>query len=279
MISGPFAGNVDHFTTSVTGLIENQNYSIRFLAKEVGPDGGIVDTSITGLGAEIKLSVDGQEVFKLSNPSVQEYTPYTAKFIAGGSTASIDFQSYNNDQYNYLSNLVITGKSSISISQTKLKNASDAISLIDEGVFDFNFTSNVNNGLGSNISDTNFYSIANSIWGDGDMIKYSSSLVVGGSAADAVSGTASINQTTGVASFNVADDTLIEQINAVENALYGTGSQVGQFAEWSNGGNTYVLITDGTHTSSAIDDGDILVKLVGVDTSHVMLDQGHLIYA
>lgn len=111
------------------------------------------------------------------------------------------------------------------------------------------------------------------------MIKYSSPLVIGGSATDAVSGTASINQTTGVASFNVADDTLIEQINAVEHALYGTGSQVGQFAEWSNGGNTYVLITDGTHTSSAIDDGDILVKIVGVDTSNVMLDQGHLVYA
>ena len=111
-------------------------------------------------------------------------------------------------------------------------------------------------------------------WSGGDMINYSVALSAGGHHDPATQGLAQINATTGVATFNAADSTLAQQIAAVESAF--SNPTAGQFAEWTNKNNTYVLITDGTHTGSGVGAYDVLVQLVGTTTAQVQLINGHL---
>lgn len=77
----------------------------------------------------------------------------------------------------------------------------------------------------------------------------------------ATAGTAAINAE-GIASFNVADDTLAEKLTAVAAGVeVATATTAGDIAIFEHGGDSYLFITDGTAGLSAT---DVLVKLTGV---------------
>jgi Ca2+-binding RTX toxin-like protein len=78
----------------------------------------------------------------------------------------------------------------------------------------------------------------------------------------AVAGTAAISLTTGIATFNAADDTLAERIAAVNAGLAAGTEATNQFAIFEFSGSTYVYIYDNTADTVAAEDG--LVKLTGV---------------
>jgi hypothetical protein len=166
----------------------------------------------------------------------------------------------------------------LDIDQDQLQSYENVLSHITNADLSFNFSTN---NLGSNISDSQFYSIANSLWGDGETINYTTALAVGGSSASAISGTASINQLSGLVSFANDDHTLAEEIAAIEKSFVNGGHAAGNFAEWTDNGNTYVLIADG-HTglidAHGVSSGDTLIKLVGVDSTHVSFSNGNLAY-
>lgn len=71
------------------------------------------------------------------------------------------------------------------------------------------------------------------------------------------------------ATFNAADDTLAEQIIAIEAALNDTTNTAGEAAHWMFGTDTYVYITDGVAGVSA---NDLLIKLTGVDSTSTSFD-------
>jgi hypothetical protein len=78
----------------------------------------------------------------------------------------------------------------------------------------------------------------------------------------AVAGTAAISLTTGIATFNAADDTLAERIAAVNAGLAAGTEATNQFAIFEFSGSTYVYIYDDTADTVAAEDG--LIKLTGV---------------
>jgi len=92
-----------------------------------------------------------------------------------------------------------------------------------------------------------------------DIINWGANLSVVQNGA-AIGGNAAINAE-GVASFAATDDTLAEQVTAVEAAIAATGNANGATAFWENGGNTYVFISEGTNGVGA---GDALIELTGV---------------
>ncbi|MBT8605609.1 hypothetical protein G6677_03885, partial [Polynucleobacter paneuropaeus] len=125
-------------------------------------------------------------------------------------------------------------------------------------------------------SATNFMSILN--WGGSDNIQYSSPLSVTGFNGTAVAGKASI-ASSGLTTFYGSDTTLAQQIQAAEAAIHAVGpSAAGHIAYWDNNGSTYVLITgDNNAAGNTVSMNDDLVKLVGIDHTHVALSVGHLI--
>jgi hypothetical protein len=90
------------------------------------------------------------------------------------------------------------------------------------------------------------------------------------SVASAHSSTGATNATInsyGIATFNIADNTLLKEVTAVANAL-GTSAQ-GMAAEFTFGSDSYVYISDGQNGATV---NDVLIKLVGVTgVSHVNL--------
>ncbi|MBK8176445.1 MAG: calcium-binding protein [Rhodospirillales bacterium] len=93
----------------------------------------------------------------------------------------------------------------------------------------------------------------------GDTIDYSASLVAtdtsGGGTAP---GNAAVDAD-GVATFDAADDTLAEQIVAVEADL--GGDTAGEYAFWEFNGSTYMFISDAV---AGVGVDDVLIKLSGV---------------
>jgi hypothetical protein len=181
-----------------------------------------------------------------------------------------------------ISSIVVTDPNALSLTSQQLTNDSSILAKVN-GLFDGSSGSATfslsPNPFGA-ISDTHCDIVTG--WGGSDTISYSNLLTIGGSATSPIAGQAQINQTTGIASFNASDSTLAQQITAIEHSLATTGALAGQFAEWVNGGNTYVLIADGhagvVNPSTGIEAGDVLIKLVGIsDPSHVALSQGTLI--
>ena len=77
--------------------------------------------------------------------------------------------------------------------------------------------------------------------------------------------------TAGTVTFNAADDTLAEKITAVEaaiNASSGGGATDGEAAVFTDSGNTYVFISEGTDGVGA---GDALISLGTFDASSLTL--------
>jgi len=90
-------------------------------------------------------------------------------------------------------------------------------------------------------------------------VTMASTLAVTNSTASA--GTAAINSSGIVTSFNDADDTLIERILAAQEGIETGTAAVGQFAIFEFSGSTYVFVSDGVDN---LTDGDVVIKLTGV---------------
>jgi hypothetical protein len=116
-------------------------------------------------------------------------------------------------------------------------------------------------------------------WGASDKISFTNQLSAANTGNNSVAsaGQAKLNSS-GLAEFSASDDTLVEQIAAVEKAINISGATpaAGKMAYWGNGNDTYVLIEDGVFGNSP-SAGDNLVKLVGT-TGHVALQNGVLGY-
>ena len=100
--------------------------------------------------------------------------------------------------------------------------------------------------------------------GTGDLIDYSATLTKGGNANTATASQASINQTTGIATFaNGSGTTLADALNDIAARFTAATDTAGEFAFFKvNGsGDYYQFISDGTVGAGVNDD---LIQLVGV---------------
>ena len=96
----------------------------------------------------------------------------------------------------------------------------------------------------------------------GDLIDYSASLKIGGSSATASATQASINSTTGVATFAAGTGTTVADAVAKINARFTTAVDAsGEFAFFkvNNTGDFYLFVSDGTTAAN-----DVVVQLLGV---------------
>ena len=116
----------------------------------------------------------------------------------------------------------------------------------------------------------------------GDIIQYSSALTIGGSNVAATATDASINATTGVASFATGEGkTLSTAVTDIVNAFVDHGGdKAGDFAffQVNKTGPEYLFISDGLNTSGAgADHGSTLIQLVGVTSVNgITLSGDHL---
>jgi Ca2+-binding RTX toxin-like protein len=100
--------------------------------------------------------------------------------------------------------------------------------------------------------------------GAGDEIDYQSALTIGGSDAAATSSQASINATTGVATFGPSSPASFGDALADIAARFTASTDAaGEFALFQFGGNFHLFISDGT---AGVGANDVVVELVGVTT-------------
>lgn len=107
--------------------------------------------------------------------------------------------------------------------------------------------------------------------GTGDLIDYVSNLTVGGSAIVAISSQASINMTTGLATFaSGSGTTLSDALLDIASRMTAASDARGEFAlfQVNNTGDYYAFVSDGTR---GIGSNDVLIQLVGV-TSYSGID-------
>jgi hypothetical protein len=113
--------------------------------------------------------------------------------------------------------------------------------------------------------------------GTGDVIDFSQALTVGGSEATATVSQASINQTTGVATFASGEGATLGDALADISSRFTTATDTaGEFAFFkvNRTGDYYLFISDGVAGVSA---NDVLIKLVGVtDITAINLNSGNL---
>jgi hypothetical protein len=111
----------------------------------------------------------------------------------------------------------------------------------------------------------------------GDLIDYSENLTRGGSAAIATDSQASINQSTGIATFAAKSGTTLQDaLNDVASRFTSETDTAGEMAFFkvANKGNFYLFISDGTAGVTA---NDVLVQLTGVTSiSSIDLTNGNL---
>jgi Ca2+-binding RTX toxin-like protein len=113
--------------------------------------------------------------------------------------------------------------------------------------------------------------------GKGDLIDYSVNLTKGGNANIATATQASINQSTGIATFaSGSGTTLADALNDITARLTAATNTAGEFAcfKINNTGNYYLFVSDGTAGAGVNDD---LIQLVGVTSiSAIDLTGGNL---
>jgi hypothetical protein len=118
-------------------------------------------------------------------------------------------------------------------------------------------------------TDNNYASIYN--FNTGDRITYSSGVMsIVGNSAPATTGKASINLSSGIASFYPTDVTLAQQLSAVERAISDANVHSnGHMAMWVNGSDTFMLITD---DRNGVTDGDALIRIVDTQPYQLRYD-------
>jgi len=126
----------------------------------------------------------------------------------------------------------------------------------------FAFSAGDSSRFGATIDQVTDY--AKGAAGLGDSIDFTAALTRGGSAAGATALTASVNQTTGVATFAAGSGTtLADAVNDIALRFTLSGDANGEFAlfQVNRGGNFHLYISDGVLGASA---NDVVVELVGV---------------
>ena len=102
--------------------------------------------------------------------------------------------------------------------------------------------------------------------GTGDLIDFTSNLTVGGSAATATSTQASINMTTGKATFAAGSGTtLSDALSDIASRMTASTDARGEFAlfQVNNTGDHYAFISDGTRGVGA---NDLLIQFNGLNS-------------
>lgn len=110
------------------------------------------------------------------------------------------------------------------------------------------------------------------VGGDADIIDFSGGSITIVTNSTAAAGVAAIDAE-GLATFDASDNTLAEQIVAVEAGIATGSAAAGQTAFFVNGGNTYVFISDGADGVGA---NDVLIQLTGFEGSDSTLASGNL---
>jgi Ca2+-binding RTX toxin-like protein len=101
-------------------------------------------------------------------------------------------------------------------------------------------------------------------FGTGDLFDFSANLTVGGSALAATGAQASINQTTGIATFaGGSGTTMADALNDITARFTAAANSAGEMALFrvNNTGNYYLFVSDG---AAGVTGNDVLVTLVGV---------------
>jgi hypothetical protein len=113
--------------------------------------------------------------------------------------------------------------------------------------------------------------------GTGDVLDYTVNLIVGGTAAAATGTQASINQTTGVATFAAGSGTtLADALSDIATRINAAGTTAGEMALFrvNNTGDFNLFVSDAVNGVSA---GDVLISLLGVTTiGGISLTNGNL---
>ena len=113
--------------------------------------------------------------------------------------------------------------------------------------------------------------------GTGDVLDYTVNLTLGGSAAVATNAQASINQTTGVATFgNNSGATMADALNDITARFTAAGNAAGEMALFrvGNTGNFNLFVSDG---AAGVTANDVLFSLGGVTTiGSITLTNGNL---
>ena len=102
--------------------------------------------------------------------------------------------------------------------------------------------------------------------GTGDLIDFTSNLMIGGSAATATASQASINMTTGLATFaSGSGTTLSDALLDISSRMTAATNTSGEFAlfEVDNTGDYYAFISDGT---AGVGANDVLIQLIGMNS-------------
>jgi len=100
--------------------------------------------------------------------------------------------------------------------------------------------------------------------GVGDRFDFASALAIGGSAAAATANEASINQTTGVASFNAGSGTtMADALSDIANRFTVSANSAGEFALFrvNNTGAFHVFVSDGV---AGVGANDVVVQLTAI---------------
>jgi len=141
----------------------------------------------------------------------------------------------------------------------------------DSDIFSFSF------GDSSSVSFDVIADLGKGEIGVGDRIDVPVSLVVGGSSASATAAQASIDPTTGIATFaKGSGSSLTDAIADVAASLASAGDQAGAFAFFKvrNTGSFYLYVSDGVAGHSS---NDLLVQLSGVSNlTSISLESGDL---
>jgi hypothetical protein len=118
-------------------------------------------------------------------------------------------------------------------------------------------------------TDNNYASIYN--FNAGDRITYSSGVMsIVGNSVPPIPGKASIDLSTGIASFDSTDMTLAQQLSAVERAISDVNLHAkGHMAMWAKGSDTFMLITD---DRNGVTDGDTLIRIVDIQPHQLRYD-------
>jgi S-layer protein len=124
-----------------------------------------------------------------------------------------------------------------------------------------------NGNAGAAPSDAKFDTITDFAT-NSDVVTYTSNTLSIVTNATATSGVAKVTSA-GVATFHADDSTLAKKIVAAEAAIQTGTATAGQMAIFQDGADAYAFISDGTDGVGA---GDVLVKLVGVDTTATAFD-------
>ena len=100
----------------------------------------------------------------------------------------------------------------------------------------------------------------------GDRFDFSSVLTVGGAANSATASRASINQTTGIATFAAGSGTTLDDgLHDIANRFTAAGDSLGEFALFQAGGTGafHVFVSDGV---AGIGRNDVVVQLTNINS-------------